>query len=78
MAEERDEIEPGDKAEFTALLDAAPAGIMPPGPATMALLSRLTLCDDPLPASSCDQLVIPRGSTYADAARELVDRLSAT
>jgi hypothetical protein len=78
MAEERDEIEPDDKAEMTALLDAAPAGIMPPGPATMALLGRLTLCGDPLPASYRDLLVLPLGSTYADAARELISRLSTT
>lgn len=78
MAEERDEVEPGDTAEFLALLDAAPAGVIPPGPATMALLSRLTLCDERLPPSSCATLALPPDSTYADAARELIARLSAT
>ncbi|HEX8199225.1 MAG TPA: hypothetical protein VF590_01965 [Isosphaeraceae bacterium] len=78
MAEERDEIEPGDRDELIALLDAAPGGVIPSGPATMALLSRLTLCNDPLPARACDRLAIPPGSSYADAARELIGRLSAT
>jgi len=78
MAEERDEIEPGDTAEFTALLDASPTGAIPAGPGTMDLLSRLTLCDDPLPVSYCDQLAVPHGSTYADAAREVIGRLSST
>jgi len=78
MAEERNEIEPGDTAEFLALLAATPTGVIPPGPATMALLSRLTLCNERLPASCCEQLAISQNSTYADAARELIDRLSAT
>jgi hypothetical protein len=78
MAEERDTIEPGDKDELHALLDASPTCVLPPGPATMALLSRLTLCDEPLPASYRDKLVLPRNSSYADAARELIDRLTAT
>ena len=78
MAEERDEIEPGDRDDLIALLDSSPGGVIPSGPATMALLSRLTLCTDPLPAPACDRLALPPGSTFADAARELIGRLSAT
>ncbi len=39
------------------------------------LLGQLWRCTDVLPAGYCDQLDIPKGSTYAQAVREIKGRL---
>lgn len=57
------------RSDFRDHLDEAASSN---GKADVELCRRLLACTDTLPASECDQLDLPKGSSYGDAARHLL------